>query len=67
MEAADSLDAARLDYLQTGVTVELLGSHGASIHRWKFRIGGLHASVHHDLRTAIDAALAAQAKQGGAA
>lgn len=54
------MDAQRLDYLQeTESTVDLLIGQPM-----RFRVGGLHNAVSTDLRTAIDAALAAQAKQG---
>lgn len=47
-------DAERLDHLQTrGATVEVLPA-GLS---YKFRIGGLHAAVGHNIRNAIDAAM----------
>ena len=60
--AAQGLDTARLDYLQqTESTVDLL--IGESM---LFRVGGLHNAVSADLRTAIDAALAAQAKRAEA-
>ena len=50
-------DAERLDYLQEcGVTVEVLPGRPG----WTFRIGGLHGTVHRSVRTAIDAARAAQ-------
>lgn len=58
--AAQGMDTARLDYLQqTESTVDLLIGEPM-----RFRVGGLHSAVSPDLRTAIDAALAAQAKQG---
>ena len=57
---AAPVDAERLDYLQEcGVTVEVLPGRPG----WTFRIGGLHGTVHRSVRTAIDAARAAQ---GGA-
>ena len=52
-------DSALLDHLQqSGSTVEILpgGNSGAS---WSFRIGGLHAAVHHDIRAAIGLAMLA--------
>lgn len=55
---AAARDAQRLDYLQVrGATVEILPEGPG----WKFRIGGLHKAVSHDVRSAIDAAIAAQA------
>lgn len=54
---AATVDAERLDYLQEcGVTVEVLPGRPG----WTFRIGGLHGTVHRSVRTAIDAARAAQ-------
>ena len=56
-------DSALLDHLQqSGSTVEILpgGNSGAS---WSFRIGGLHAAVHHDIRAAIGLAMLAAAPQ----
>lgn len=54
---AAPVDAERLDYLQEcGVTVEVLPGRPG----WTFRIGGLHGTVHRSVRTAIDAARAAQ-------
>lgn len=56
-------DAVRLDHLQqTGSTVDLLPGEG-SFYPMRFRVGGLNAAVSTDIRTAIDAARAAQ---GGA-
>lgn len=54
----EARDAARLDYLQEqGATVELVfGGEGCS---FRFRVGGLYAAAHQDLRDAIDAAMAA--------
>ena len=49
-------DAKRLDYLQQGVTVELLYSGLAP----DFRIGGHIAGTSHDIRVAIDAAKGGQ-------
>lgn len=55
-------DGKRLDHLQSrGATVEVLPA-GLS---WKFRIGGLHSAVSHNIRAAIDAA-AIRAKGGEA-
>ena len=54
---AAPVDAERLDYLQEcGVAVEVLPGRPG----WTFRIGGLHGTVHRSVRTAIDAARAAQ-------
>ena len=54
---AAPVDAERLDYLQEcGVTVEVLPGRPG----WTFRIGGLHGTEHRSVRTAIDAARAAQ-------
>lgn len=44
-------DAARLDYLQQGVTVDLVGKE------LLFRIGGLNSTMRTTIREAIDAAL----------
>jgi hypothetical protein len=49
-------DAERLDYLQEGVTVELLYSRIAP----KFRVGKHIAGTSHDIRAAIDAAKGGQ-------
>lgn len=52
LEAAQD-DAARLDYLQNhGATVDLFYQDG-----WRFRVGGLHASLNRNIRVAIDAAM----------
>lgn len=48
-------DAARLDYMQQGVTVELL-YYGPNRN---FRIGGRFLAIDSDIRTAIDAAMEA--------
>jgi hypothetical protein len=49
-------DAVRIDHLQnSGSTVELVPMAGE--HKHGFRIGGLHKTVSHDIRKAIDAAM----------
>ncbi|GAB2471714.1 hypothetical protein GCM10027082_23990 [Comamonas humi] len=64
--AAQARDAARLDHLQqTGSTIDLLPGEG-DFYPMRFRVGGLHAAVSTNVRTAIDAAIA-QAKGGEAA
>lgn len=56
MAAADGSDTARLDHLQlSGSTVDLVPMAGEHPHG--FRIGGLHRTVSHDIRRAIDAAM----------
>ncbi|MEJ5127669.1 hypothetical protein WH367_16630 [Comamonas sp. MYb21] len=58
---AQPADALLLDYLQTtGSTVEIIpGPTG-----WNFRVGGLHTTIRSNLRSSIDAAMAA-AQEGG--
>lgn len=46
-------DAGRLDYLQQGVTIDLVGKE------LLFRVGGILPSMRANIREAIDAALAA--------
>lgn len=64
-EAPAGADAARLDWLQEhGATVDLVPAPGFPM-KLRFRIGGLHAAVDHDIRKAIDAALQATPASGG--
>lgn len=56
-------ETARLDYLQEhGATVDLVTS-GSRFYPLRFRIGGMQSTANSDLRTAIDAAIAASKKE----
>ncbi|MGI4776898.1 MAG: hypothetical protein ACRYGA_02075 [Janthinobacterium lividum] len=63
--AAPSEDTVRLDYLQSNITtVEIVPGMG-DFYPMRFRVGGLHVAVNNDIRTAIDAAIAASTKASG--
>ena len=54
-------DAARLDWLQKrGATVSMVPGKGSD---WQFQIGGLYGATDTNIRTAIDAAIAAGGDQ----
>lgn len=56
VQPASVEDAERLNYLQRGVTVSLAPNTRSGEPDWYFRVGGLYASDHIDIRAAIDAA-----------
>lgn len=59
-----AVDAVRLDYLQErGSTIDLLPGSG-DCYPMRFRVGGIDSAVSADLRTAIDAAIAAPTTKG---